>query len=96
MKVHVAARGRKSFTIIATRKTGHDMIYAFVTVVLAGLGSIKGTLVSARILGQVISIGGTIWPPLSWLAPFLVMFFVILIRPTGLFGVTGKALGFDE
>ena len=76
---------------------GFDMLlYAFVTVILGGLGSIKGTLVSAIILGQVISVGGTIWAPLSYLAPFLVMFFVILIKPTGLYGVKGKAFGFEE
>jgi branched-chain amino acid transport system permease protein len=76
---------------------GFDMLlYAFVTVILGGLGSITGTLVSAIILGQVISVGGTIWAPLSYLAPFLVMFFVILIKPTGLYGVEGKAFGFEE
>jgi branched-chain amino acid transport system permease protein len=76
---------------------GFDMLlFAFVTVILGGLGSIKGTLVSALILGQVMSVGGTIWAPLSYLAPFVVMFFVILIKPTGLFGVAGKAFGFEE
>ncbi len=76
---------------------GFDMLlYAFVTVILGGLGSIKGTLVSAIILGQVISIGGTVWAPLAYMAPFVVMFFVILIKPTGLFGIEGKAFGFEE
>jgi len=76
---------------------GFDMLlYAFVTVILGGLGSIKGTLVSAIILGQVISVGGTVWAPLSYIAPFVVMFFVILIKPTGLFGIAGKAFGFEE
>jgi branched-chain amino acid transport system permease protein len=76
---------------------GFDMLlFAFVTVILGGLGSIKGTLVSAIILGQVMSVGGTIWAPLSYLAPFVVMFGVILIKPTGLFGVEGKAFGFEE
>jgi len=76
---------------------GFDMLlYAFVTVILGGLGSIKGTLVSAIILGQVISVGGTLWAPLSYIAPFVVMFFVILIKPTGLFGIAGKAFGFEE
>jgi branched-chain amino acid transport system permease protein len=76
---------------------GFDMLLlAFVTVILGGLGSIKGTLVSSLILGQVISVGGTLWAPLSTMAPFVVMFFVILIKPTGLFGVAGKAFGFEE
>ncbi len=75
---------------------GYDMLlFAFTTVILGGLGSLKGTLVSAFILGQVISIGGTIWSPLAFVAPFFVMFFVIIIKPTGLFGVKGTAFGFE-
>lgn len=69
---------------------GFDMLlYAFITVILGGLGSIKGTLISALIIGQVISLGGTLWSPLAFVAPFVVMFLVILIRPTGLYGVKG-------
>jgi branched-chain amino acid transport system permease protein len=75
---------------------GFDMLlFAFITVILGGLGSIKGTMVSALILGQVISVGGTLWSPLSFVAPFVVMFIVILVKPTGLYGVRGKAFGFE-
>ena len=75
---------------------GFDMLlFAFITVILGGLGSIKGTLISALILGQVMSVGGTIWAPLSFVAPFVVMFCVILIKPNGLFGVEAKAFGFE-
>ncbi|HAK47535.1 MAG TPA: hypothetical protein DCO79_16640 [Spirochaeta sp.] len=66
---------------------GFDMLlFAFITVILGGLGSIKGTMVAALILGQVINVGGTLWAPLAFVGPFIVMFFTILIRPTGLFG----------
>ena len=66
---------------------GYDMLlFAFITVILGGLGSIKGTMVAALILGQVINVGGTIWSPLAYVGPFVVMFFTILIKPTGLFG----------
>ena len=76
---------------------GFDMLlYAFTTVILGGLGSIKGTLVSALILGQVISVGAAFYSPLSSLGLFIVMFVVILIKPTGLYGVAGKAFGFEE
>jgi branched-chain amino acid transport system permease protein len=76
---------------------GFDMLlFAFVTVILGGLGSLKGTLVSAAILGQVISVGGTIYSPLASVSPFIVMFIVILLKPTGLYGVKGKAFGFEE
>lgn len=76
---------------------GFDMLlFAFITVILGGLGSIKGTMVSALILGQVINLGGTLWSPLAFVGPFIVMFFTILIRPTGLYGVKSKSFGFDE
>jgi len=76
---------------------GFDMLLlAFITVILGGLGSLKGTLISAAILGQVISVGGTIYSPLSSVGPFIVMFIVILLKPTGLYGIKGKAFGFEE
>lgn len=76
---------------------GFDMLlFAFITVILGGLGSIKGTLISALIMGQVISVGGTIYAPLAFVGPFIVMFVVILFRPTGLYGVKGKAFGFED
>jgi len=76
---------------------GFDMLLlAFITVILGGLGSLKGTLISAAILGQVISVGGTLYSPLSSVGPFIVMFIVILLKPTGLYGIKGKAFGFEE
>ena len=76
---------------------GFDMLlFAFITVILGGLGSIKGTLVSALLMGQVVSVGGTIYTSLGWVGPFMVMFIVILFKPTGLYGVKGRAFGFEE
>ena len=75
---------------------GYDfLLFAFTTVILGGLGSMKGTLVSALILGQLVSVGGTIWAPLSYVGPFIIMFAVILIKPTGLYGIKSKAFGFE-
>ena len=75
---------------------GFDMLlFAFITVILGGLGSIKGTAVSSLIMGQVMTVGSTIYAPLGWVGPFIVMFVVILFRPTGLYGVKGKAFGFE-
>ena len=72
------------------------LLFAFITVILGGLGSIKGTMVSALILGQVICVGGVIYGPLAFVGPFMVMFTVILFKPTGLYGVKGRAFGFEE
>jgi hypothetical protein len=46
-------------------------------------------------MGQVMSVGGTIWSPLTFIAPFMVMFVVILVKPTGLYGVKGASFGYD-
>ncbi|MGI6433658.1 MAG: branched-chain amino acid ABC transporter permease [Sphaerochaetaceae bacterium] len=71
---------------------GFDMLLlSFITVIFGGLGSVKGTAVSALIMGQVMSIGGAIWSPMAFIAPFLVMFIVILVKPTGLFGIKGSS-----
>jgi branched-chain amino acid transport system permease protein len=50
------------------------------------LGSIKGTLASAFIVGQVISLGSLIYAPLAQMAPFAIMLLILLIKPTGLYG----------
>jgi branched-chain amino acid transport system permease protein len=60
---------------------------AFAVAVLAGLGSIKGTLVAATILGVsenvVLATAGTSWGPAI---SFGLLLIVLIVRPTGLFG----------
>ena len=60
--------------------------FVFMVVIIGGLGSIKGTLVSAFIVGQVISLGAIIYGPLAQMAPFAIMLLILLIKPTGLYG----------
>jgi len=62
------------------------LAFAFMVVIIGGLGSIKGTLVSSLIVGQVISLGSLVYAPLAQMAPFAVMLLILLVRPTGLFG----------
>jgi len=62
------------------------LAFAFMVVIIGGLGSIKGTLVSSFLVGQVVSIGSLIYAPLAAMAPFVLMLVVLLIWPTGLFG----------
>jgi branched-chain amino acid transport system permease protein len=62
------------------------LILALVVVVIGGLGSIRGALIGAVLIGQVESLGRAHLPEA---APFLVfgtMALVLLLRPTGLFG----------
>jgi len=62
------------------------LAFVFMVVIIGGLGSIKGTLVSAFIVGQVISLGSLIYAPLAQMAPFAIMLLILLIKPTGLYG----------
>jgi branched-subunit amino acid ABC-type transport system permease component len=62
------------------------MPFVFMVVIIGGLGSIKGTLVSAFLVGQVVSIGSLIYAPLAQMAPFAIMLLILLIKPTGLYG----------
>ena len=67
---------------------------ALPVVVIGGLDSIGGTLVAALLVGVAEALTGTyqshltpyIGQNFSQVVPYLVMFFVLLIRPYGLFG----------
>lgn len=62
------------------------LAFVFMVVIIGGLGSIKGTLVSAMIVGQVVSLGSLIYAPLAQMAPFAIMLLILLVKPTGLYG----------
>ncbi len=62
------------------------LAFVFMVVIIGGLGSIKGTLVSAFIVGQVVSLGSILYAPLAQMAPFAIMLVILLIKPTGLYG----------
>jgi branched-chain amino acid transport system permease protein len=62
------------------------LILAFVVVVIGGLGSLKGALVGALIVGGVRTIGIEFFPELELAALYIIAAAVLLVRPTGLFG----------
>lgn len=62
------------------------LAFVFMVVIIGGLGSIKGTLVSAFLVGQVVSLGSLIYGPLAQMAPFAIMLLILLVKPTGLYG----------
>ena len=61
---------------------------AFMVVIIGGLGSIKGTLISSVLVGQVVSLGSLVYAPLAQMAPFAIMLLILLVKPTGLYGST--------
>ncbi len=62
------------------------LAFVFTVVIIGGLGSIGGTLVSALVVGQVVSIVSMLYAPMAQVAPFALMLLVLLFRPAGLFG----------
>jgi branched-chain amino acid transport system permease protein len=76
---------------------GQVLIICFVVVVIGGIGSVKGALVAALLIGLVdtfgkvleIEIGGfRVLPELAGMSVYLLMAMVLLWRPEGLFRKT--------
>lgn len=63
------------------------LMLAIVVVVVGGLGSLKGTLASAILIGMIDSFGKVYFPELSLVSIFIIMAAVLLLRPAGLFGI---------
>lgn len=67
------------------------IIEAFVIVVIGGLGSFKGAIYAALLIGLVIAYGALIAPALTDLFIFTLMAAVLIVKPSGLFGTTEAA-----
>ncbi|HEX9399140.1 MAG TPA: branched-chain amino acid ABC transporter permease [Anaeromyxobacter sp.] len=62
------------------------VIVVFAVVVIGGMGSIAGSIVTGLGLGLVEGLTKFLYPEASSVVVFVVMAIVLLIRPTGLFG----------
>lgn len=62
------------------------LLYAFVAMVIGGLGSIPGTFIGAMIIGLADSIMVNYAPGLQPFAVYFAAILVLVIRPRGLFG----------
>ena len=62
------------------------LIMAFIVVVLGGLGSLKGALVGALIVGETRSIGIVFFPEIELPLLFLIAVIILVSKPKGLFG----------
>ena len=62
------------------------LTFAFVVVVIGGLGSFWGVVVAALIVGVVRGIAAYFFPPATEASVYLLMLLVLLLRPRGLFG----------
>ncbi len=66
----------------------HILIICFVVVVIGGIGSIKGAMVAALLIGIADTLGKVLLPEFSGMAVYLLMAIVLIWRPRGLFQAT--------
>jgi len=66
---------------------GQVLIICFVVVVIGGIGSIRGALVAALLVGVVDTFGKVLIPEAAGLLVYLLMAAVLLWKPEGLFKV---------
>jgi branched-chain amino acid transport system permease protein len=77
--------------VVPTAAASLDMaiefvIEAFAVVVIGGLGSMRGALVGALIVGLIRGFSILLYPELEMLAIYLIVVAVLIFRPAGLFG----------
>jgi branched-chain amino acid transport system permease protein len=77
--------------IVPTAAASLDMaiefvVEAFAVVVIGGLGSMRGALVGALIVGLIRAYAIVLYPELEVLAIYFIVIAVLLLRPAGLFG----------
>ena len=64
---------------------GQVLIICFVVVVIGGIGSIKGALVAALLIGAVDTFGKVLWQEGAGALVYMLMAAILLWRPAGLF-----------
>lgn len=62
------------------------IVVIFAVVVIGGMGSIKGAIITGYLLGMAEGLMRYYYPPLSDTVVFIIMAAVLLIKPAGLFG----------
>ena len=62
------------------------IIESFIVVVIGGMGSFPGAFIGALILGLLNAFATTLLPDVQMALPYILLAFVLLARPRGLFG----------
>src|SRR3954471_10077839 len=74
-------------TVSVSPEMGSELIIVvFAVVVIGGMGSIMGSIVTGFALGLIEGLTKVLYPPASNTVVFALMAVVLLIRPAGLFG----------
>jgi branched-chain amino acid transport system permease protein len=64
---------------------GSVLIMCFVVVVIGGIGSVRGALIAALLVGFVDTFGKVLLPQVSGMLVYVLMALVLLYKPEGLF-----------
>lgn len=75
-----------SMSVIEPSMGASIIIETFSVVVIGGLGSLTGSVVSALLIGELESFGIMVWADIALPLIFLLMAIVLVVRPWGLFG----------
>jgi branched-subunit amino acid ABC-type transport system permease component len=70
---------------------GTALLLALVVVVIGGLGSVRGALVGALVIGEIESLGRAVLSNLASFVLFGALALVLVLRPRGLFGAASGA-----
>lgn len=62
------------------------LLWAFVVVIVGGVGSVQGSLLGGLICGTVDAFGRSLFPELAMFTIYLAMVVILAIRPSGLLG----------
>jgi len=65
------------------------IIVVFAVVVIGGMGSILGSILTGLALGLIEGLTKVFYPEASSIVVFVIMAIVLMIRPAGLFGKEG-------
>lgn len=65
---------------------GTMLIESFAVVVIGGMGSLKGAIIGGILVGEIVALASLLWGEVGYLAIFIFMAALLLIRPRGLFG----------
>ena len=60
--------------------------YAFVVVIVGGLGSLPGAMVGSLMVGLLDNFGKALFPEISYFTLYAPMALILAIKTTGLFG----------
>ncbi len=72
--------------LVSPQMGGSLVIVVFAVVVIGGMGSILGAVISGLSLGVIEGFTKVLYPEASNIVVFLIMALVLIVRPAGLFG----------